>query len=336
MRVTVSDIPNGLPGTLETLRAMFRAIKRSQLDGTLVQFTRAAVGNLDFRQERQIINAITDAWARTVRIIEDPIAADWLQDAEVTLQQRRGDCDDLVIGLGASLESVGFPIELIVGSLRPGGANDMSHVWLRVWMPIARQWLSIDPRGIIDKRIGFRIGQELRPESLTAVGAYGYDADRGVLTDGISVPSKAKPRRRNFILSRVRGTPAQRARMVGVGAVDTGCINLGPTGLGTMNPNAPVERFITTGFATAQGQTVQPVVNVAGTVLPPGATVQQRVVQLQKRSQQLQQAQAAQVVGPTAVDKAEKATNIQKRLSPFLAATGIAAALTSIVTNLRK
>lgn len=324
MRVRVANIPHGLPGTLETLRAIFRAIKRGQLNPQVVAFTRAAVGDLEFQEERKIIDNIVDAWTSHVKIIEDPIAADWLQDAEITLQQGRGDCDDLVIAVGASLESVGFRVELIVGSFVPDGVDKFSHVWMRAWMPVARQWLSIDPRGIIDKQIGFRIGQEVRRDSLTAIGSYGYDADRGQLIDGVSVASQVEPRRRNFILSRVRGTERERSGMVGV----AGCIDMPPAGLG--NPNAPVETFITTGAASAQGQTVQPLVNITSPT-----AIQERIVLLQAQASELEQQRDAAVVGPEAAGKAARSQNIQKRLSPWLAAFGIGAAATAIVQNLR-
>lgn len=323
MRVTVSEIPDGLPGTLETLRAIFQAIQRGQLDPAIVKFTRQAIGSLDFRQERQIIDRITRAWTKRIQIIEDPIAADWLQEAGVTLTERRGDCDDLVIALGSSLESVGFPIELIVGSTRPGGVEEFNHVWLRTWLPNARRWLSIDPRGIIDRKIGFRIGQELRPDSLTAIGAYGFDPGTGTLIDGVSVASRVTPRRRNFLMPRIRGSAKQTAQLRGV----AGCVGIKAHGLG--NPNAPVETFITAGSASAQGQTVQPVVNVT----TPTA-IQERIVLLQSQAAALQTQRDVAALGPEAVEKAARSENIQKRLAPWVAGAGIAFALTGIARNL--
>lgn len=315
MRVNVCNIPDGLPGTLATLRAIFQAIKRGQVDPPVVRFTRDAIGNADFRQERKIIQRIMAAWAKRVRILEDPVDADWIQEAAVMLSERRGDCDDLVVAVGSSLEHVGFPVELVVGSTDPRGVEAFGHVWLRAWMPQAGAWVSVDPRGIIDRKVGFRVGQELRTDRLTAIGAYGFDPKTQQLTDGVSVASKVQPRRRNFVLGRIRRATSLR----GVGD----CIGLG-------NPNAPVETFITSGSAQARGQIVTPVVE-----LTTPTAIQERLVALQSEAAGLQEARDIQIVGPEAAEKAARSENIQKRLAPWVAAAGIGFAVTGIVRNLQ-
>lgn len=185
MRVTFRHIDNGLRGTKQTLVHLFRAIEDGQANPVVARFTRDAIGRTDFRREKRLVKRIARAWIRRVQILEDPVRHEWVQSAERTLMERRGDCDDLVVALGSSFEHIGFTVELVVGSQSPRAEQDFSHVWIRTWLPRAQTWLPVDPRGMA--QFGWPVGRELGRSKLSAVRAYGWDEERRMLVPGSSL-----------------------------------------------------------------------------------------------------------------------------------------------------
>lgn len=136
---TVSRLPNGVAGTIKTLRIMWQWMQPENQRTTAVHVAArniiSRVGVKDYAGEARALFRFVQ---RKIRYVRE--GAETLQIPEATLQLRAGDCDDMVILLGALLRSVGLQVALVVG----GYAKDQySHVWLRVM--VNGRWVPMDP-----------------------------------------------------------------------------------------------------------------------------------------------------------------------------------------------
>jgi transglutaminase-like putative cysteine protease len=86
------------------------------------------------------IAALFDFVQNDIRYTLDPRGLEQLHHAEEVLRQRAGDCDDMVILLGAMLESIGHRTKIFAMGFEPG---QLTHVILKVWY--AGRWLALDP-----------------------------------------------------------------------------------------------------------------------------------------------------------------------------------------------
>ena len=210
MRVQVGQIADGLAGTEATLTAIFTQIEAGQVDPTIIRIVRESIGRTPFKRELRMLKKAVRGVLRNVQILEDPVRHEFVQEPRVTIETGRGDCDDLVGLVGAALEHLGFEVELLVGSQSRQRAADFTHVWLRAFLPIAGQWIPVDPRGML--QLGWRIGRELSP--LTAIASYGWDEEAKSLTPGRSLMPRIA---RMGQMGRIRGRHRRRAG-AGMGA----------------------------------------------------------------------------------------------------------------------
>ena len=182
MRLSQLTIDDGIAGTEQTLIEMFRLVVAAQADPILMEFTDVVAGGTPAHRELRLIDKVVRGWLRAVTIREDPVRHEFLRSPLQTLARGSGDCDDLAIGVASSLEYLGFPIEFVVVSDTPLGADEFTHVYLRAWLPVAEMWLPIDPRSMAE--FGWSIGQEVSPEAITARRSYGFDEEGGTLIMG--------------------------------------------------------------------------------------------------------------------------------------------------------
>lgn len=83
-------------------------------------------------------------WVRTnVRYTLDPWELELFQRARRSIENGTADCDDQVILAGALLQSVGYPLRLVVVDTGHGG---YSHIYLHVGTPPMnpKKWISFD------------------------------------------------------------------------------------------------------------------------------------------------------------------------------------------------
>ncbi len=97
----------------------------------------APVAPKDFGGE---IAALFDFVQNEIRYTLDPRGLEQLHHAEEVLRQGAGDCDDMVILLGAMLESIGHRTKTFAMGFAPG---HLTHVILQVWYN--GQWVALDP-----------------------------------------------------------------------------------------------------------------------------------------------------------------------------------------------
>jgi hypothetical protein len=180
MNVNIGQIADGREGTIQTLERMFELIEQGQVDPVVVTATRAAIGNTSFKREKRLVAKAIKGVLRNVRILEDPVRHEFIQTARITLETGRGDCDDLVILAASVLEHMGFEVNLVVGS--QSSDRQYTHVWLKVFLPIAGKWLAVDPRGMLE--FGWPVGRELR--GLTAVEAFNFNEETRQIQAGRS------------------------------------------------------------------------------------------------------------------------------------------------------
>ena len=96
------------------------------------------------RQWQQEVNALFDVVIKNVRYTLDPDGLELFQSPGRTLEMGIGDCDDMVILLGALLKGAGYPCRIKVIGMR--GSGDFSHVYLLVGLPPASpsRWTALD------------------------------------------------------------------------------------------------------------------------------------------------------------------------------------------------
>jgi len=137
---TLLGIPDGSSGTRATLKQMARLVREYRTNptirtcaGDLVQF----LPGMSYRQE---VENIFNFVAGNVRYLQDVNGIDTLQAPDVTLQLRRGDCDDQVMILCALLESIGHPTRFVAVGYTQAGIYE--HVFCET--RIGNEWVALD------------------------------------------------------------------------------------------------------------------------------------------------------------------------------------------------
>jgi len=80
------------------------------------------------------------SWVKArIRYVRDPIDVDTVQQPDITLQVKAGDCDDHVALFSALAQSIGLPVRYVVG----GASRDtFAHIWSEVL--VSGNWISAD------------------------------------------------------------------------------------------------------------------------------------------------------------------------------------------------
>jgi hypothetical protein len=91
------------------------------------------------------IGRIWDFLVLNVRYTEDPLDADTFATLKETLLSGGGDCDDMVIGFGALLKSVGYPVAARVITTKDA-PNEWVHIYPLAGCPKERpkNWIPLD------------------------------------------------------------------------------------------------------------------------------------------------------------------------------------------------
>jgi hypothetical protein len=144
-RIVSHSIPRGYPGTLATAGKIIRLIEQGKRDFCVRQqairvFRQHRVRPKDFLGE---IAALFH-WVRAhVRYTRDIHRVELLHSARRMLALRAGDCDDMVILLGAMLEATGHPVRLVLVGSNPRKPDLFTHIYLEV--RYRDQWIPLDP-----------------------------------------------------------------------------------------------------------------------------------------------------------------------------------------------
>ena len=108
------------------------------------------MGGVAERDEDGEVAAIFDYVQTVLHYVDDPseielIKSPLLLDDSVSANGYfMGDCDDASGYLAALLKSVGYQLQLVV--VAPEGADtyDYRHIFVRVWLPRAQEWIALD------------------------------------------------------------------------------------------------------------------------------------------------------------------------------------------------
>lgn len=124
----LSGIPSGVSGTRATLKTMARLVKQYRTDPTIRNCAADMVQHLPGMSFYSEAKTLFEFVRNRVRYLQDVNDVETIQAPDVTLQLRRGDCDDQVTLLGALLESIGHPVRFIaIGYTYP---SEFEHVFL--------------------------------------------------------------------------------------------------------------------------------------------------------------------------------------------------------------
>jgi hypothetical protein len=88
-------------------------------------------GHPDRRNFGNIATALYEWMKANIAYVRDPHFVEWLQDAKVTMRERSGDCDDMVILSAAMLMSLGVPVRIVVVAQKnTANPDEYSHIYL--------------------------------------------------------------------------------------------------------------------------------------------------------------------------------------------------------------
>lgn len=138
LKVTLQEIPDGIPGIRATLVAMKKLAIEGKQSIPVRMLALSIVSGLpgkDFVAEIKSIHS----WVRNnIRYVKDILDVETLHTAEKMLEIRQGDCDDQSILIASLLGAIGHQTRFVAISMRPG---KFSHVYTEVkyrdkWLPV--------------------------------------------------------------------------------------------------------------------------------------------------------------------------------------------------------
>lgn len=134
----------------------------------------AGVWKVPPRAWRQEVNALYGTVIDNVRYTLDPHDLELFQSPSRTVQMGIGDCDDMVILLGALLRGAGYPCRIKVIGM--AGSNEFSHVYLLAGLPPSQptRWIALDP-----SREDHPPGWEFPPSKVGLKRVYEVDDQQG-------------------------------------------------------------------------------------------------------------------------------------------------------------
>jgi len=108
------------------------------------------LGPVTERDEHGEVTAIFEYVQNALHYVDDPTDIELLKSPlliDQTISQNgsfMGDCDDASGYLAALLKSVGYSVQLVIVTPEAAPGYDYRHIFVRVWMPKAGQWVNLD------------------------------------------------------------------------------------------------------------------------------------------------------------------------------------------------
>jgi len=140
MGLNLEHLRSGDAGTWQTVQVIKRFIAEGRVDPLIRKQAVAVIGSGGRQPEREV-SALLNFVRRRIRYVADPVDTEFVASARRVLEIGGGDCDDLVVLLGALLESIGYETQLRVMAVDPRA--EYEHVYLLV--KLARAWVPLDP-----------------------------------------------------------------------------------------------------------------------------------------------------------------------------------------------
>ncbi len=109
------------------------------------------LGPVTEKDEMGEVGSIYDFVVSSLHYVDDPADIELLKnplliDNDITnTGSFMGDCDDASGYLAALLKSVGYPVQFVIVTPENAPGFDYRHIFCRVWLNHAHQWLALDP-----------------------------------------------------------------------------------------------------------------------------------------------------------------------------------------------
>lgn len=137
-------ISGGISGAVQTVRYIRRLIHQGRRDPYVRQVAMSIVRSVPEKDYLGEITALGNFVRQKIRYVKDPHGVETLTEPRaLLLKYRMGDCDDHVILLGALLQAIGHPVQLVIGGFAPS-IEEYTHIWLRTHIH-GRGWIPMDP-----------------------------------------------------------------------------------------------------------------------------------------------------------------------------------------------
>jgi len=143
-QISLHKIPEGYPGTLETIGHIKELVRNGAKDFGVRQtaidiLIENGIKPKDYLGE---IRALFEWVQKNIRYTRDTYRVELLHSARRMLELRAGDCDDMAILLAALLEAIGHPVRLVLTGPDPLRRNLFTHIYVEVFHE--RRWIPLD------------------------------------------------------------------------------------------------------------------------------------------------------------------------------------------------
>lgn len=135
----VTTLPAGPTST--TARLILDLATRGQQNYQVRELAEQIVARVAARDQLSEVLAVYHWVGSNIRYVNDPRNVELVRDAPNVLKNRAGDCDDMVVLLGALLLCLGRQIRVVTGGFQRPGIH--SHTWVDV--NIGGRWVTLDP-----------------------------------------------------------------------------------------------------------------------------------------------------------------------------------------------
>lgn len=156
MSIVQYPIPDGYPGTVETIRQMHRLTAEGVQDDRIVRLAREIVLGVpgkNYHAEAATVLRWVQANIKYVRDPWHPKGLERLQHPAITIWETlSGDCDELSVVFSALCAAIGFPWGFRTCGNDPIFVRRYAHVYSLV--RIGEQWLAADP-SFVDSVLGW-------------------------------------------------------------------------------------------------------------------------------------------------------------------------------------
>lgn len=140
VETSIQRLPSGVVGTQQTLALMHQSIVAALTNELLLAAALAAANIADRAASARAEVERVQRWVQqNIAYVLDPVSIELLQAPAITLQRRRGDCDDQTALLCALLTALGYQCRMVAIGFAPGA---YAHVYTEV--NLDGQWLAAE------------------------------------------------------------------------------------------------------------------------------------------------------------------------------------------------
>jgi transglutaminase-like putative cysteine protease len=140
----------GIYQTVSTLRGLVNQSLRDP-DAKIRLRAEAILVPIAEKDEEAEVSAIYEYVVSVLHYVDDPADIEllkspvYIDDTVAAKDCFMGDCDDASGYLAALLKSVGYSVQFVVVTPERAEGFDYRHIFVRVYLPHAQEWISLDP-----------------------------------------------------------------------------------------------------------------------------------------------------------------------------------------------